>query len=137
MITTAIIIAFVVLFLHACTWEGMIFGFVSKKLHRLPDYIKKPLYDCPICMSPYYGSLIILSSYYFGGHDLPSVNDWFLILLMAAGINTVLIYIVSASKAISKSLGDDYDCNCTKKESPEEKQASRKKRMEYFQNQST
>ena len=55
----ALLISLIVLFIHSCTWDGMIFA-------RIKDYIKpkgmlyKPIYGCPICMTPYYGTLIYL-----------------------------------------------------------------------------
>ena len=31
--------------------EGQILYFLPKYLHKLPDFITKPLYDCPACMA--------------------------------------------------------------------------------------
>lgn len=81
--TQCIYAALVIWFIHATTWEGMIFGFVRKKLYHFPVWIKKPLYLCVICMSPWYavgcwflfGNVISLDILYFA--------------LIVGGINTI------------------------------------------------
>lgn len=126
------ITAFIVLFLHICTREGMIFSFVSALLKPLPDYIKKPLYDCPICMTIWWGSLILFLGNLNSIWQVHNPIEWIFILFSAAGINTVLIYIVDSSKAITKSLNES-DCNCTKKLSEEQKDISAIEREKRFQ----
>jgi hypothetical protein len=74
-----------VLFIHACTWEGMILQFIPNFFWDAPVWIKKPVFDCPICMAPWYGVLImILSGWYPVNLAQP-----FIILAMAGGINVV------------------------------------------------
>jgi len=91
-------ITFTVLFLHVTTWEGMIFEIVRTTLDDLPGNIKKPLYDCPICMTPWWGAVIILVGEYT--HNIPCYGFFFeaLILFAAAGLNTLLIYIISLAR---------------------------------------
>lgn len=105
MIQTAIIIAFVVRFIHECTREGMIFGFVSFWLYDLPKKLKKPLYDCPTCMCPWWGSLIIWVSYMFGYCQVENAFEFVMVLFMAGGINAVILSMSSAVKE---------KCNCGK-----------------------
>ena len=45
----------IIVAIHACFWPGMIFNCIRKRLTKLPDVIKKPLYDCMICMSSIWG----------------------------------------------------------------------------------
>ena len=97
MIETSFIVALSVLFIHATTWEGMIFRSVYEQLKHLPDWIKKPLYDCPICMAPWWGALMMLTFHLVTG-VWRKILGWLLILFAAGGINTVLIYIVSYAK---------------------------------------
>lgn len=106
MIEVSFMLAFSVLFLHVCTWEGMIFEFVSNKLYNLSDKIKKPLYDCPICMVPWWGS-IILTLYSLASGLWQPYYQWILELFAAAGINTVLIYLISSNREITKELKED------------------------------
>lgn len=53
------------------------------------------------------------------------------ILFAAAGLTTVLIYLVNQGKALAKTLNES-ECNCTKKESEEEKSEKRKERIDGF-----
>lgn len=58
MIEQIIIIALIVLFVQATTWEGMIFESVGNELERaLPDWLYMPLIGCPICMTPWHGTI--------------------------------------------------------------------------------
>lgn len=75
-------------FIHACTWDGMIFGFVRRKLYYFPVWIKKPLYDCVICMSPWYAGAIW---FLFG--NAPSINTIYF-MLITGGINAILVTIM-------------------------------------------
>jgi len=94
MIELSILIAFAVLFLNATTWEGQIFEDVANWLDtKLPEWIIKPLYGCPICMSFWYGSAM-----YILYHGL---DKWILIVVFcAAGINA---FIVNLNNYIQKA----------------------------------
>jgi hypothetical protein len=109
MLQWIVITALIVLFLHVTTWEGMIFEIVSDKLRPLPDYIKKPLYDCPICMAPWWGSVVLTIAYLT--HSLPPFNafQWVAILFAAGGLNTLLIYIISLCRDYVITVGEYYD----------------------------
>ncbi len=54
---SCILSALAINFVYCLFQAGMIFEFVRKMLWRLPAAIKKPLYDCLICMSFWYGML--------------------------------------------------------------------------------
>ena len=58
MLEAALIIAFIVYFLKATTWKGMIFYELAEKLEHWPEFIRKPLYECPVCMTPWWGIVI-------------------------------------------------------------------------------
>lgn len=131
MIEKSFILALIVLFLHACTWKGMIFSFVAENLKDLPDFIKKPLYDCPICMTLWWGALINWIGNISNIWQSHNPVELGFILFAAAGINTVLIYIVEQGKAVSKALNES-DCNCTKKLTQEDKAEERKNRIDKF-----
>ena len=106
MLEISFIIALTVLFLHVTTWEGMINEWIADACYDWPSYIKKPLYDCPICMSVWWGSFIIAC---FGLYTdyWPNLFVWILEVFMAGGINTVLIYIISADKQVTKESKED------------------------------
>ena len=85
MIELSILIAFAVLFIHTTTNEGHIFDDVANWLDtKLPEWIIKPLYGCPICMSFWYGSVFYLI---YNGFD-----NWIIIVVFAAaGINAAIV----------------------------------------------
>lgn len=101
---TALLIAYAVLFIHATTWEGQIFEKVGDYLQtRLPEWIQKPLYDCPICMSFWYGTAIQLLLHKNFGVEL------FLEVFAAAGINVINVVVIRYYKAVSDYIEDNND----------------------------
>lgn len=97
MIEISFQVAFVVMFLHVTTWKGEIFGFVSGALKNWPEKIKKPLFACPICMCPWWGSVILFTGQHFNNWQL-SLSGSVFILFGAAGINSVLLYVIEFCK---------------------------------------
>jgi hypothetical protein len=92
MIELSILIAFAVLFIHTTTNEGHIFEDVANWLDtKLPDWIIKPLYGCPICMSFWWGSAFYIL---YKGIDI-----WMLIVVFcAAGINAAIVNLNNSIK---------------------------------------
>jgi hypothetical protein len=105
MIEMAVIIALTVFFLHECTREGMIFGFVYYWLYDLPSGIKKPLFDCPTCMSVWYGIVIIFICRWTGYTPVASFWQYVICLFMAGGINAVLLGLINKQ--------EKRKCNCS------------------------
>lgn len=104
--TIGFIVAVIVYFIHACTWEKMIFGFVRKALKKMPDWLKKPLFDCPTCMTIWWGPsilglAIVKMNIYITGPECVAI------LFFAAGLNAM---IGSLGEAINKK------CDCGRKE---------------------
>lgn len=97
MFEKAAIIAFIIFGLHYIMYTpGMILSFVAdwfakKAVKRHPDgyphWIEKPIYSCPICQVPYYGSAIY---WLFLGHDW---REWIVVILTAMGINSVIVFL--------------------------------------------
>ena len=98
MLEQAVIIGLIVYFIHMTMMPGMIFGFIgdygdyiverdtsgrATKV-RWPNWLRKPLYACNICMSPWYGTAAYLIAYHH------SFLDWFLTVGAAAGLNAVI-----------------------------------------------
>lgn len=90
MFELAAISAFAIYFIHACTWPGMIFSFVDKSLGQLPAYLRKPLYDCPTCMTVWWSPVIIALYICNGGTAVQSNFEFGACVFCAAGINAVL-----------------------------------------------
>lgn len=86
MIEKIVIISFIVMAIWATMWEGAIFEFVriwgDKHLGEKP---RKPIYDCPICMTPWYGSIVYWIMWGNG------VKEWLIVIIAAMGMNAILI----------------------------------------------
>lgn len=70
----------------ATMWEDAIFDFVRTWGDKhLPEKPRKPIYDCPVCMTPWYGSLFYILVYNGG------LKEWLIVVIAAMGLNAVLI----------------------------------------------
>lgn len=86
MLVTGFIISFITIAIHIIfTWKGMLLYKVGKWLQlRLPTYVKKPLFDCPMCMASFWTLVYWLYKY-------QSVSVQTLIMMfIVCGINTLL-----------------------------------------------
>lgn len=81
----AFIISLIVIAIWATMLPNMIFGKIRDI--KMPEWLADPLYDCPICSCPYYGSV----AYWIIFHD--TVMMWIIVILVAMGINTVFVKI--------------------------------------------
>lgn len=110
MITVSIIIVLVVWFIHVCTWPGMVFSIVGKSLAKLPYYLRKPLYDCPTCMTVWWGPSIIAIFILAGNSAI--ANNWQMLLtiLIAGGINAMIMLLQSYLGESKKK------CNCERRQ---------------------
>ena len=97
MIEHAFIIAMIVLFIHACSWQGLIFEGI-KKLIKPEGHIYKPIYGCPICMTPYYGTIIYLLFFRL------SFTDWLLTIGTAAGMSVISVILIDIKDGICLSV---------------------------------
>lgn len=93
MVFQAISISAIVFFLWICFRESMIFGQLGltnwfKKV--LPEKIWKPVFDCPFCMCPWYGSLLYLIFFH------TSISEWIITVGTASGLITFFSYAYSA-----------------------------------------
>ncbi|MBC7451513.1 MAG: hypothetical protein H7259_08505 [Cytophagales bacterium] len=87
MIEHAFIIAMIVLFIHSTTWKGMIFEGI-KKIIKPEGMLYKPIYGCPICMAPYYGTILYLIFFRL------SISDYVLTIGTAAGLSVISVIII-------------------------------------------
>ncbi len=65
--------------------EGEVFGWLGKFIHNhTPTWAHSPLYDCPVCMIPYYGTALYWLAW--------GVNwqQWLLTIIPAMGLNVVI-----------------------------------------------
>ncbi len=91
MIENSLIIALIILFLHATTWDGHIFNGIRKLIDE-DKKISKPIYNCPICMTPWWGTLIYGLFFHIGW------LDWLLTIGAAAGISVIFVILIIAKE---------------------------------------
>lgn len=103
MIEISLVIALIIFAAHSFTWEGMIFEGVKKVIK--PEWkISKPIYGCPICMTPWWGTIIYTLIFVFAGW-----KEWFLTIGAATGFSVIcviLIYIMDYCKGRTKKPED-------------------------------
>lgn len=93
MLEKIFIVSFIVFAIHATMEEGMIFEFVQKWYFKATknwsekkqEYWSKPLFACPICQTPYYGSAAYWLIY---GN---SWQEWLIVIIASMGVNTVFV----------------------------------------------
>lgn len=79
------ILAMLVFAIHYTMQEGEIFGWLGDLFERLPNIVHQPLYDCQVCMVPWYGTIIF---FIFWPGDLTS---WIMTIIPAMGVNAVIL----------------------------------------------
>jgi len=73
----------------------MIFHRFCSRLERLPEKIKMPLFECPVCMTPWWGTAIYLTAYFTHLPEFAelSVQRLIFTVFIVAGINTIFLFI--------------------------------------------
>jgi hypothetical protein len=98
MLQHSFIIAFAVYGYYACFWEKAIFGKVAAWLkERLPEYICKPLFECPICLVPWYGVPLY---WFLWGWQIEMIP----VIFGAMGINAIVVVIENKLEDIADEL---------------------------------
>ena len=83
MIETIIIISLSIFGLHyAMNGERMIFSIIPELLFWLPEFIRKPLFECVVCMASFWSLVFWL----FLDFNL------IITILAVAGLNSLLLY---------------------------------------------
>jgi hypothetical protein len=102
LISRSVILTFLVVFIHASMWQGMIFAKAGRLFSKLPTYIRKPLFECIVCMAPWWGVFIYTGIWQW------NVVDVLLCVIVSAGINVLISSKVEDASVyyISKSIQD-------------------------------
>lgn len=104
MLVNAICLAYAIYFIHViCSWDGHIFSRLDRWMEEAeaPEWLTKPFYDCPICMSIWWGMIFQAALHYdfhverFSGY----VPEMLFTCMIAGGINVLNVI---ASKAYEK-----------------------------------
>lgn len=86
MLEQTILTCFFVFAVWSTMLPGMIFGKVREVGDDvLADWVRYPLYECPICSTPYYGSAF----YWFAFGN--SIKEWVVVILCAMGLAAIII----------------------------------------------
>lgn len=94
MLEKALILSLIVIFIHLTFQEGEIFEFVGKWFTRhLPVKLHKPVFSCPICMTPWWGSIVMAVACIVGIDVFQNIHfwSWLFILAIGGGISTVYV----------------------------------------------
>lgn len=85
MIEKVIIISLIVFAIHYTMQHGEIFGFLGDWFNKaLPSSIHGPVYDCVVCMAPWYGSIIYWMVWRV------RVIEWLIVVIAAMGLNAII-----------------------------------------------
>ena len=83
MIPALILNALYIFGLRAAMNDGMILGFVPTKLDKLPEWLKMPLFDCPICMASVHSYV----GFVYMGASIETLIMMPFYIVMLAGLN--------------------------------------------------
>ena len=76
------------------TWDGFIFNPLLPYLSRLPNFIRKPLYECFSCMGGIYSVAILIME----GRALDS--NFLIFVLAVVGLNSIISIFIRLIEAI-------------------------------------
>lgn len=79
-------LSFIVFAIWYTMQDGEIFGALGHLFSRLPQVFHNPLYDCPVCMTPWYGTPIAI--FLFHVYDPIQI---ILIVIPAMGLNAIIL----------------------------------------------
>lgn len=78
------ITALVTIAIWATLLNGMIFGFLGNWINeKFPKWLSKPLVECVICMTMYYGSALYWILWGNG------IREWVIVVISAMGVTTI------------------------------------------------
>jgi hypothetical protein len=83
----ALVNAFIINGIHLSTYEGMINAWIPRLLKNTPEWVQKPLYDCPTCMASVHSTYIFWAAYPF---TLESLILYPFYILALAAMATVI-----------------------------------------------
>lgn len=92
MLEHSLIIALLVLSIWYTMQEGEIFAGVGRFFSKVaPSKLHDPLYECPVCMSFWYGSALYgLFPWHKVGFGEARLIEWPIVVIVAMGINAAL-----------------------------------------------
>jgi hypothetical protein len=115
MISQSLIIALIVLAIHYTMQEGEIFSALGRFFERnLPHKIHPALFECNVCMTPWYGSVTYIAVW--------GINwQWPVVVIAAMGFNIVINKWAAKDQQINYHQEINSGVMLTPSESKEEK----------------
>ena len=106
MLTNIVIISILVFAVWYLFLEQEIFGFVNNWFGGRDKSWQKPLYTCPACMAPWWGTAIYFGLHYAGIESFSNIR-WSTILITvlgSLGLNAILLKLFGKDDQIIKEL---------------------------------
>lgn len=103
MLLYAFIISAITTFIHACTREKMVIYVVNRSTKKAPDFLRKPLFECPTCMSMWWGPSIIAYGIIRLGWEFQNIDEVFVTCILSGGMNYMIQQLTGAI---------NEKCNC-------------------------
>lgn len=93
MLEIIIIIAIIVFAIWQTMQEGHIFHRLGVWFeNHLPEWMHNPVFACPICLTPWYGSVLY---WLIWGN---SIFEWIVCVIAAMGLNSVILKLAPADE---------------------------------------
>jgi hypothetical protein len=107
-IEISLAIALIVLAGHSFTWDKHIFSGIRNIIDE-KSAISKPLYNCPICMTPWWGTIIywLIFDGFAAGRTF---FDWFVVIGPATGFSVISVVLVVIKDYCAKRTPEDDEC---------------------------
>jgi hypothetical protein len=105
MLTNIVIISIMVFAIWYLFLEDEIFGIVNKWFGRQKKW-QKPLYTCPACMAPWWGTLIYFGLHYAGIESFSNIHWTNIVITVfgSLGLNAILLKLFGKDDQIIKEL---------------------------------
>lgn len=99
MITTSLIISFIVIAIHLTFQRGEIFEFVSKWGRKhIKGKWQKPVFSCPACMCPWHGVPVYFIGHFLNLHPFDDIRIQFIAFVMVISIGINAVYVTLKKK---------------------------------------
>ena len=113
MLDTAVQIALIILAGHSFTWDGHIFNGIRKLISE-DGKISKPIYNCPICMTPWWGTFfywLVFDGFNSEiGTTIDIIRIWFVTIGAATGFSVISVILIYAKDYFSARTPDKNSC---------------------------
>lgn len=97
LILLLILNSFFIVGFHLTTREGEINQWVDNLLWKAPEWIKKPLYDCPTCCASVHSTYIYWYNYECNKEN---ILVYIVYVFALAALNTLIMVVINACKKL-------------------------------------